>query len=122
MISSPIQGTSPNSPKMSWWQYWYGHCWLTGWKTIGEAFINWSDLMTSNYKNYCLLKTDDPEETCAGYFWDILGSDEVYDKEFLECLMQMADDVEKGKVEPIPMDEDFMNRLKDLVDDVENDT
>jgi hypothetical protein len=35
--------------------------------------------------------------------------------------MEMAEDVRTGKVETIPMDEDFMNRLKDLVKDVELD-
>jgi len=35
--------------------------------------------------------------------------------------MQLADDVATGKEEVIPLDEDFFDRLKDLVKDVELD-
>ncbi|NDG31565.1 hypothetical protein EB118_16040 [bacterium] len=67
------------------------------------------------------LKDDNPEQECLEWFWVTLGEDEVYPKEFLEYLMQLVDDIETGKEELIPMDEDFMNRLKDLVKDVELD-
>ncbi len=52
------------------------------------------------------------------YFWDSL-EDEIYPKHFLDSLLQMVDDIETGKEKVYPMDEDFMNRLKDLVEDVE---
>ena len=68
-----------------------------------------------------LRTAEDPEAECISWFWGTLGEDEVYPKEFLEYLMQMSEDVRTGKVETIPMDEDFMNRLKDLIDDVELD-
>ena len=48
--------------------------------------------------------------------------DETYPKEFLEYLMEMCDRIDRGEEKLIPMDEDFMNRLKDLVEDVELDT
>lgn len=115
MYSKAVLGTSPNKPSMSWWDYWYGHCWHTGWQTIADAFRIWSDLMTSNYKDYALLKDDDPEEECINWFWTTLGEDEVYEKEFLEYLMQMADDVDQGKIELIPWSEIEDALLDDLM-------
>ena len=75
--------------------------------------------MGNNYHDYALLVSDDPLEQCILYFWDSL-EDEIYPKDFLESLLQMADDVKTGKVETIPM-EDVMDRMKDLVDGMELD-
>lgn len=119
--SKPLLATNKNKTTLNWWEYWIGHCWMTGWQSIRGAFRIWADLMSSNYKDYALLKDDNPEQECLEWFWVTLGEDEVYPKEFLEYLMQMVDDIETGKEELIPMDEDFMNRLKDLVKDVELD-
>jgi hypothetical protein len=121
MHSTPVKGTYPNKLKLNWWEYWIGHCWMTGWQTIRHNFRIWADLMGSNYKDYALLKDDDPETECLEWFWVGLNDDDVYPKEFLEYLMKMVDDIETGKEKVIPMDEDFMNRLKDLTDDVELD-
>ena len=33
--------------------------------------------------------------------------------------MQMVDDIETGKEKVVPLDEDFFDRMKDLVGDVE---
>jgi hypothetical protein len=74
--------------------------------------------MGNSYQNYALLKDDDPLEQCILYFWDSL-EDEIYPKHFLEHLMQLADDVATGKEKVIPMDEDFFDRLKKLVEDVD---
>jgi hypothetical protein len=52
-------------------------------------------------------------------FWSYLGDDDTLPKEFLEHLQQMVEDIETGKEKVYPMDEDFMNRLKDLTKDVE---
>ena len=73
--------------------------------------------MSGNWKDYALLLSDDPLEQCALYFWDSL-EDDIYPKEFLESLMQMADDVETGKEKVIPIDEGYFDRLKDLVGDM----
>ena len=54
---------------------------------------------------------DDPETECIEWFWASLNEDDVYDKEFLEYLMQMVEDVELGKVETYSMDE-VMDKLK----------
>ena len=121
-FSKPLLATDTENIKMNWWQYLFGHCWMTGWQTIGSAFRIWADLMCSNYEVYALPRTaQDPEVECIEWFWATLGEDEVYSKEFLEYLMEMAEDVRTGKVETVPLDEDFFDRLEDLVKDVELD-
>jgi hypothetical protein len=74
--------------------------------------------MGNNYQDYALLKTDDPLEQCILYFWDSL-EDEIYPKHFLDSLLQMVDDIDSGKEKVVPLDEDFFDRVKDLVKDVE---
>ncbi|AFK66361.1 hypothetical protein SWPG_00112 [Synechococcus phage S-CBM2] len=101
--------------KLNWWEYWIGHCWMTGWQSIRMTFRIWADLMTSNYDGYALLKEDDPETECVEWFWASLNEDDVYPQEFLEYLMQMCEDIELGKVETYSMDE-VMDRLKDELD------
>ena len=118
MFSKALKGTYPNKTKMNWWQYWIGHCWMTGWQSIRHNFRMWADLMGSNYANYALMKEDDPETECIEWFWASLNEDDVYPKEFLEHLMQMVEDVELGKVKTYPM-EDVMKTLEELVGDVE---
>ena len=121
MYSTPVRGTAPkkNRTTLNWWEYWVGHCWMTGWQSIRGAFRIWADLLGSNYKDYALLKNDDPEQECLEWFWVSLGEDDTYPKEFLEHLLQMMDDIDTGKEKLIPMDDDFMERLKNLVEDVD---
>jgi len=120
MFSTPVKGTHPNKTKMNWWEYWIGHCWMTGWQSIRHNFRMWADLMGSNYENYALMPEDDPYNECIECFWACLNEDDVYPKKFLEYLMQMVEDIELGKVETYPMDE-VMDRLKDRWSD-EQDT
>ena len=110
-FSKPILATAPNTVKMNWWQYWVGHCLMTGWQSIRFNFSIWGDLMGSNYASYALMKEDDPEAECLDWFWASLVEDDVYPKKFLEYLMQMVDDIETGKEEVIPMN-DVMKNLK----------
>jgi hypothetical protein len=117
MFSTPVKGTHPNKTKMNWWDYWIGHCWMTGWQSMRMTFRIWANLMTSDYAGYALLKEDDPETECIEWFWASLNEDDVYPKEFLEYLMQMVDDIETGKEKVYPLDEDFFDRMKDLVGD-----
>ena len=117
-FSRAVLGTEKRKTKMSWWDYWIGHCWMTGWQSINHSFRNWADLMTENWKDYALLNSDDPFEECYGCFWFYLGEDDTLPKEFLENLQQMVEDIETGKEKVIPMDE-AMDRLKDCIDDVE---
>lgn len=121
MFSKSILATDKKSIKLNWWEYWIGHCWMTGWQSIRGAFRIWRDLMTDNFKDYTLLHTDDPFTECYEWFWVSLGEDECYPKFFLEDLMELADRVDRGVEKLIPMDEDFMKRLQDLVEDVELD-
>lgn len=128
MYSTPIKGTNvkkvdvgkPTKTTMNWWEYWIGHCWMTGWQSIRINFRVWADLMGSSYENYALLKDDDPEQECIEWFWVGLNDDDVYPKEFLEELMQMVHDIDIGKVKTYPM-EDVMKELEDLVGGVELD-
>ena len=107
------------SKKMSWIDYYINHCWFTGWQTMRGSFRIWCDLMCGNYQPYVLMFYDDPYEECVNWFWSQLGEDETLPKEFLEHLMQLADDVLTGKEKVIPLDEDFFDRMKDLVDGME---
>jgi len=91
--------------KLNWFEYWIGHCWMTGWQSIRHNFRMWADLMGSNYDGYALMREDDPEVECIEWFWASLNEDDVYDQDFLEYLMQMADDVMTGKVETVPWEE-----------------
>jgi len=111
MFSTPLKGTHPNKTKMNWWEYWIGHCWMTGWQSIRMNFRMWANLITSDYDSYALLKEDDPETECIEWFWASLNEDDVYPKEFLEHLMQMVEDIELGEVETYSIDE-VMDRLK----------
>ena len=118
MFSRPLLGTEKNKIKLSWMEYIWNSCIIQGWYNCWYSFKNWGDLMGNSYQNYALLKDDDPLEQCILYFWDSL-EDEIYPKHFLEHLMQLADDVATGKEKVIPMDEDFFDRLKKLVEDVD---
>ena len=116
MFSKPVKGTAKKKTTMNWWEYWIGHCWMTGWQSIRGAFRIWADLMGSNYTDYALLKEDNPEQECLEWFWASLGEDEVYSKEFLEYLMQLADDVMTGKEKTYSLDE-VMKELRDVPDE-----
>jgi len=119
-FSKPVLATDKKKTTLNWWEYWIGHCYMTGWQSIRGAFRIWADLMGSNYADYALPRTvEDPEKECIEWFWVTLGEDEVYPKFFLEELLQMCADIDSGKEKLIPMDEDFMNRIKDLVEDVD---
>ena len=106
---------------LNWIEYYFGHCFQTGWREMWNNFKMWRDLISGNYADYALLKDDDPYEECYNWFWTSINFDETYPKEFLEELMQMAEDVRTGKEKVIPMDELYMERLKELVKDVELD-
>ena len=120
-FTKTILATELNRVKMNWWEYWIGHCWMTGWQSIRHNFRMWSDLMGSNYEGYGLLKEDDPEAECLNWFWTSLVEDDVYSKEFLEYLIQMVDDIETGKEKLIPMD-DVLTNLKTWLEEDDEDT
>jgi hypothetical protein len=115
MFSRVLKGTEKNKTTMNWWEYWIGHCWMTGWQTIGMSFRNWRDLMTGNYDNYALMFYDDPYEECYSCFWNYLGDDDVLPKDFLEGLMEMKAQIESGEVKTVPFD------IDKFADDLKND-
>lgn len=117
MFSRALLGTDKKKTKLSWFHYIWFSCIVQGWYNCWYAFKNWGDLMGDNYQEYALLLSDDPLEQCALYFWDSL-EDDIYPKEFLESLMQMADDVETGKVETVPFTKEMFDKLNDLVGDM----
>ena len=116
IFSKALLATNKNKTTLNWFEYWIGHCWMTGWQSIRGAFRIWADLMGSNYKSYALLRDDDPQSECIEWFWASLNEDDVYPKEFLEYLMQMVDDIETGKEKVYPMNEVF-DRVRNLIDD-----
>ena len=123
IFSKLILGTDKNKVKMSWWDYWVLHCWMTGWQSIRNNFITWMDLVwfEDNQKHYTLLKDDVPFEQCYIEFWFGLNDDDVYPKEFLESLMQMVDDIETGKEKVYPFTKNMFDELDDLVGDLIDD-
>ncbi len=121
VFSRHLLGTNTKKTKLSWIEYIWNSCIIQGWYNCWYAFENWKDLMLDNYQEYALLVSDDPLEQCILYFWDSL-EDDIYPKSFLEELMQMADDVETGKVKTIPFTKEMFDELTDLVKDVEIDT
>jgi hypothetical protein len=120
MFSRPLLGTDKKKTTLSWFDYTWNSCIKQGWYNCWYSFKNWADLMGNNYQDYALLKEDDPLELCILYFWDSL-EDEIYPKHFLEELMQMVDDIDTGKEKVYPLDEDFFDRMKDLVGDLIDD-
>jgi hypothetical protein len=111
-FSKPVLATDKKKTTLNWWEYWIGHCYMTGWQSIRGAFRIWADLMGSNYKDYALPRTvEDPEKECIEWFWVTLGEDDVYPKFFLEELLQLVADVDSGKEKLIPM-EDVMKEIK----------
>lgn len=115
MNSTRVLATDKNKITLNWWEYWIGHAWMTGWQSIGGAFRIWCDLMCSNYEGYGVFDYDDEEQECIEWFWVSIIADDVYPKQFLEDLMQMAEDVESGKVKTYPLTEDMLNKLEELV-------
>jgi hypothetical protein len=97
---------------MSNLEYYITHVFPTGFQSIRGSFRIWADLMTGNYKDYTLMWYDDPYKECIDWFWQSLGEDEVLPKSFLEHLIQMADDVDTGKVKTYSLDE-VMKELKE---------
>ena len=101
---------------LNWIEYYFGHCFQTGWREIWNNFKMWRDLISGNYENYGLLEDDDPYEECYQWFWTSINMDECLPKEFLEHLQQMVEDIDAGKVKTYPM-EDVMKELEELLED-----
>lgn len=114
-FSKALLGTAKETTRLNWFEYWFGHCYLTGWQSIRTNFRIWSDLMTNNFEGYALLREDDPFLECLDWFWASLNEDDVYPKEFLEYLMELADDAKKHP-EKLVSYETVEEMFKDLHD------
>lgn len=113
-FSRPLLGTDKNKTKLSWFEYIWSCCIHQGWYNCYCSFRNWADLIGNSYQGYGILPEDDDLEWCNDYFWDSL-QDDIYPKEFLEHLMQLADDVDSGRVKPVPFTREMFDRIDDLV-------
>jgi len=71
--------------------------------------------MTDNCTGYALLSDDDPFEECVGWFWQLLGEDNVYPKAFLEELQELIRRIDAGEVDLVPF-ESVKGLLGDLSD------
>lgn len=116
MFSMPLLGTNKSKTKLSWFEYIWFSCILQGWMNCWYSFRIWADLMGNNHEEYALLTDDDELEQCILYFWDSL-EEEIYDKEFLEMLMQMSEDVRTGKEKLIPFDKTLFDKLEEVIGD-----
>jgi hypothetical protein len=96
--------------KLNWFEYYFGHCFQTGWREIWNNFKMWRDLISGNYDGYALLEDDNPYEECYNWFWTSINMDECLGKDFIEHLLQMVEDIDSGKVKTYSM-EDVMNEL-----------
>ncbi len=63
------------------------------------------------------MNEDDPFTECREWFWVSLNEDDVYEKEFLEYLHQLVEDIETGKEKVYPMDE-VLERARKWSDEV----
>jgi hypothetical protein len=41
---------------MNWIEYYFGHCFQTGWREMWNNFKMWRDLISGNYENYALYE------------------------------------------------------------------
>lgn len=96
--------------KLNWIEYYFGHCFQTGWREMWNNFKMWRDLISGNYEGYALMPNDDPYQECYEWFWTSINMDECLGKDFLEYLQQMVDDIDAGKVETYSMEE-IMDKL-----------
>lgn len=85
-------------------------------------FKMWRDLISGNYADYALLKDDDPYEECYNWFWTSINLDETYPKEFIEGLIEMCERIDRGEEKLIPLTEDFMDDLKKLLEEDDEET
>ena len=109
-----VDMTEPKTVKMNWFEYWIGHCWMTGWQSIRCNFRMWGDLMGSNYDDYALPRSViDPEAECIEWFWVSLNEDDTYPREFLEDLYEMCRRIESGEEKTYPMDLDKLFEIED---------
>lgn len=110
--SHPVYGYS----KMSNLQYW-GIGILQGIDEVKSNVMNWFDLMTDNYEEYFSFDSETKAESCRLNFWDGLN-EQVYEKEFIEEIYEIMEDIESGKVKLIPFTKEMWDEIDALTEGV----
>ena len=94
---------------MNWFEYYFSHCFQTGWREMWNNFKMWKNLISENYESYAILPEDGPYEECLEWFWSSINTDECLSKGFLEYLQQLMKDIDSGKEKVYPMDDVLAN-------------
>ena len=47
MISKPVLATDKEKTTLNWFEYYFSHCWMTGWQSIGDAFSIWWETLNA---------------------------------------------------------------------------
>jgi hypothetical protein len=116
MISKPVFTT--NKKKISYFEYIFTHCLPTGFSNFKLAISLWFKLLQGDYSDYQIYNSriskyseNELFEMLRYDFWDTL-EDDVLDKEFLEYLIQLKEEVNLGELETVPWDFDkFLDEM-----------
>lgn len=110
MINKPAFTT--DKKKITHFEYIFTHCIPRGFSNFNLAISLWFKLLKGDVSDYRIynkrsLRYSEKElfEMLRYDFWEIL-EDDVIEKDFLEYLLQLKDDVLLGKVETVPWDFD----------------
>jgi hypothetical protein len=100
--------------------YYVHDCILRGWRNVGYAFHAWSRVMRSDYSAYDIFDDNKfpytPEEKVECTIKDFWGSleDDIYPKEFLEYLLELAEGVHNGTIKTTPFDLDRLAEFGEI--------
>jgi hypothetical protein len=106
--------------EMNVFEYYIQHAIPTGWQTVHGAFRAWRDLLTGNWELYAILGDDDPYEECREWFWQLLGEDNVYPREFLEYLQELMDRIDRGEEKLISLTVEDAARLDEILSELDD--
>lgn len=108
---------------MNLFDYYLNDCILQGWRNVGWAFTAWKDFITSNYRNYDYFETytqEDKEWNVRFDFWDAL-EDDIIPKAELDHVRAIIERIENGTEKVIPFTQAMVDRMTELVGDVDVD-
>ena len=100
--------------------YYVNHVFPSGLQSFSRAFRAWGDLITDNWADYAVSKDDDPFMECQGWFWVLLGEDNVLPKFFLEELQEMIERIDRGEEELIEMNFEELIEIDKLLSETED--
>lgn len=116
-----ISRKTPRIIKISWLEYIFSYCIPSGFNRIYSSFLNWMDLVwfEDNQKRYKLLHDDDGFKSCSLNFWYDLG-EEPYEKELLEYIYTLENQIENNEFDYIPFTENMMSEIETLIGSEDN--